>query len=127
MRLLIATPRAFPYMGGVENHVYQVSRRLAQAGVSVTIVSTDTDGHLPKTETIDGVNMIRVRSHPRRSDWYFSPEVYRVARNGDAQGRKWDLVHIQNYLTFTSPLAMAGARARGCAVCRHLSRRWAPL
>ena len=47
MRLLIATPRAFPYMGGVENHVYQVSRRLAQAGLSVTVVSTDPDGKLP--------------------------------------------------------------------------------
>ncbi len=104
-------------MGGVENHVYQVSRRLAQAGVSVTVVSTDTGdtalGKLPKTETIDGVNLIRVRSYPSRSDWYFSPEVYRVARNGDADGRKWDLVHIQNYLTFTSPLAMAGALRAG--------------
>ena len=100
-------------MGGVENHVYQVSRRLAQAGVSVTVVSTDTAGNLPKTEMIDGVNLIRVRSYPRRSDWYFSPEVYRVARNGDAQGRQWDLVHIQNYLTFTSPMAMAGALRAG--------------
>lgn len=100
-------------MGGVENHVYQVSRRLAKAGVSVTVVSTDTDGKLPKTETVDGVNFIRVRSYPQHSDWYFSPGVYDVARKGDAQGRKWDLVHIQNYLTFTSPLAMAGALRAG--------------
>ncbi len=31
LRVLMVAARYFPYMGGVETHVYEVGRRLAQA------------------------------------------------------------------------------------------------
>ncbi|MBE3558221.1 MAG: hypothetical protein IMW89_03230 [Ktedonobacteraceae bacterium] len=40
LRLLMVTPRYFPYMGGIETHVYEVGRRLAAAGVHVTLLTT---------------------------------------------------------------------------------------
>ena len=39
LRLLMVTPRYFPYVGGVETHVYEVARRLADVGVEVTVLT----------------------------------------------------------------------------------------
>lgn len=109
LRVLIATPRAFPFMGGVENHVYQVATRMARSGIDVTVVSGDTSGDLPKVECVEGVTMRRVPVWPRGGDFYFSPDFYRVIKAGHPDGAPWDLVHIQNYLTFCAPVAMLGA------------------
>ena len=105
LRVLQVTARYHPYMGGVENHVYQVSRRLAQAGVDVTVLTTDPAGQLPTREESDGVHIHRVRAWPADRDYYFAPDIYRVIRHGD-----WDLIHVQCYHTLVPPVAMLAAR-----------------
>ena len=108
LRVLMVTPRYFPYMGGVENHVHQVARRLTQQGVDVTVLTTDPSGQLPVSEQVEGIQVQRVRAWPANRDYYFAPDVYRVIRQG-----KWDIVHVQSYHTFVPPLAMLAAlRAR---------------
>lgn len=92
-------------MGGVENHVQQISTRLAHAGVQVTIVTCDPYGNLPERESIDEVEVRRVRSYPKGSDLYFAPAIWRVVREGT-----WDIVHCENYLSLVAPLAMLAAR-----------------
>ena len=110
LRILMATPRCFPYMGGVENHVYQVSRRLAKLGAQVTVVSMDNGGQLPAHEQADGVMLRRLRFYPTNSDLYFSPELYRFIQSNSEQ---WDVLHVQNYLSLVAPVAMlAAARAK---------------
>jgi glycosyltransferase involved in cell wall biosynthesis len=104
LRVLQVTPRYFPYMGGVESHVYQVSRRMARAGVQVTVLTTDPSGKLPAREQIESVQVRRVRAWPADRDYYFAPGIYRVIRDGD-----WDLVHVQGYHTLVPPLAMLAA------------------
>lgn len=106
VRILMVTPRFFPYTGGVEMHVAAVASRLAAKGHSVTVLSTDVSGELPARETWQGVRIERERAWPRGRDYYFSPGVYRRVRNGG-----WDLVHVQSYHTFVAPLAMAAARS----------------
>jgi glycosyltransferase involved in cell wall biosynthesis len=101
----MVTPRYFPEMGGVENHVYQVSSRLVQAGVDVTVLTTDREGNLPPEEQNHGVHIRRVRAWPTRRDYYFAPEMVRTIQHG-----KWDVVHIQSYHTLVAPLAMLAAR-----------------
>ena len=91
-------------MGGVENHVQQISTRLARAGVHVTIVTCDPRGNLLQRESIDGVDVRRVRSYPRGKDFYFAPGIWRVVREGT-----WDVVHCENYLSLVAPLAMLAA------------------
>ena len=54
LRVLMVTPRFFPFMGGVENHVYEVARRLARQNVDITVLTTDTSGQLPTDELADG-------------------------------------------------------------------------
>ena len=104
LRLLFVAARYFPYIGGVETHVYEVARRLVHAGVEVTVLSTDVSGQLPTTEEVEGVLIRRVRAWPRNKDYYFAPDIYRVISQGT-----WDLLHCQGYHTLVPPLAMLAA------------------
>lgn len=105
LRLLMVAFRYLPFMGGVETHVDQVTRRLAVRGVDVTILTTDPSGTLPRSEDVDGVHVKRVRAWPADRDYYFAPRIYSEVAAGD-----WDVVHIQAYHTFVGPLAMIAAR-----------------
>ena len=105
LRVLQVTARYLPYIGGVENHVYQVSKRLVQNGVEVTVLTTDPENKLPAYETREGVKILRVRAWPAKKDFYFAPEIFPKIMQ-----RKWDLVHIQGYHTLVPPLAMLAAR-----------------
>jgi glycosyltransferase involved in cell wall biosynthesis len=107
LRLLVATPRYLPDVGGVERHVHEVARRLVTAGVAVTIVTTDRGTRLPARDRVDGIDVRRVRARPARSDYCFAPEVYSVVREG-----RWDVVHVQSYHTFVAPLALLAAAQR---------------
>ncbi|MCB0127658.1 MAG: glycosyltransferase family 4 protein, partial [Caldilineaceae bacterium] len=106
LRVLMVTPFYFPSMGGVENHVYQVARRLAHANVDITVLTTDRSGTLPANEQIAGVNIIRVPAAPANRDYYFAPGIARVIAQ-----KQWDIVHMQCYHTLVAPIAMAAAWA----------------
>src|SRR5689334_8730987 len=77
LRVLMVTPRYFPLTGGVESHVYEVSRRMAALGTAVTILTTDRTGRLPAQEIHDGVEVRRVRAWPAQADYYFAPDLLR--------------------------------------------------
>jgi glycosyltransferase involved in cell wall biosynthesis len=104
LRVLLVAARYFPYMGGVETHVYEVGRRLARVSVEVTILTTDVSGRLPAVEEVDGMQIRRVRAWPANKDYYFAPGIYRVITRG-----RWDLVHCQGYHNLVPPLAMLAA------------------
>lgn len=106
-RVLLVTPRYFPFTGGIETHVYEVGRRLAAAGLEVTILTTDPTGRLARREAAHGVQITRVAAWPAREDFYFAPGIYRIIAAGD-----WDLIHCQGCHTFVPPLAMLAARRR---------------
>ncbi|HEX6608664.1 MAG TPA: glycosyltransferase, partial [Chloroflexia bacterium] len=105
LRVLQVTARYFPYMGGVETHVYEVSRRLAASGVDVTVLTSDPTDRLPAQEEVDGVQIRRVRAWPAERDYYFAPGIYSQIRSGS-----WDVVHVQCYHTLVTPLALLAAR-----------------
>jgi glycosyltransferase involved in cell wall biosynthesis len=105
LRVLMVTPRFFPEMGGVENHVFQVAGRLARAGVQITVLTTDREGKLPPCEQVNGVLVRRARAWPAQRDYYLAPEIYQYI-----QQYEWDLIHIQSYHTLVAPLAMYAAR-----------------
>lgn len=103
-RVLLVTARYPPHLGGIETHVFEVARRLACAGVGVTVLTTDVTGGLPTEEECEGVQVKRVRAWPANRDYYFAPGVYRAIRDGD-----WDVVHCQGCHTLVAPLAMLAA------------------
>lgn len=104
LRILQVAQRYFPYMGGVETHVYEVGRRLAREGVAVTVLTTDTGGRLAVAEELDNVQIRRVPAYPAERDYYFAPGIYRAITGGD-----WDVIHIQGIHTLFAPLAMLAA------------------
>ncbi len=104
LRLLIATPRFFPLSGGVENHVYQVGGRLAAQGMNVTVLTADPSGHLPSSETVNGMQVLRAKTWPKNRDYAFAPEMYRLIVSG-----RWDVLHVQSYHTFVPFFAMSAA------------------
>lgn len=107
-RLLEVTPRFYPHMGGIETHVYEVSRRFAQTGIDVTVLTTDPGGELQPEEYVEGVRVLRVRAYPADRDYYYAPAMAQIIRNGS-----WDLVHCQGYHTLVPPLAMWTALRAG--------------
>jgi glycogen synthase len=94
-----------PFTGGTELHVHEVARRLAAGGATVRVLTTDPSGSLPRRESSDGVELVRVPAWPRKRDYYFAPGVVEQIRPG-----AWDIVHVQGYQTLVAPLAMIASR-----------------
>lgn len=108
LRILLVTARYAPLVGGTETHVREVSRRMAERGHEVAVLTTDTQGTLPPHEVEHNVVIRRVRAYPRGGDLYIAPDLLRVISQG-----RWDIVHCQGYSTGVAPLAMFAAhRAR---------------
>ena len=105
MRVLMATPRFLPEIGGVERHVERVGERLAGLGCQVTVLTTGLERGLPPEERIGSIDVRRVRAWPRERGLYAAPGIYAEIGRGE-----WDIVHVQSYHTFVAPLAMLAAR-----------------
>ena len=112
LKILMVAARFPPFVGGIETHVREVGCRLVQAGHAVTILTADPQGTLPPSETILGMEVVRVRSRPSGRDWCFAPDILRFVERTSRQGR-WDIVHVQGYHTFSAPFAMLGALRGG--------------
>ncbi len=104
LRVLLVAARYIPYVGGLETHVYEVGRRLAGAGVDVTVLTTDVSGALPTLEEFEGKQIRRVRAWPANRDYYFAPGIYSAITQG-----QWDIIHCQGYHNLVPPLAMLAA------------------
>jgi glycosyltransferase involved in cell wall biosynthesis len=103
----MVTARFPPFMGGVETHTYEVSRRLAAMGVDVLVLTTDPTGKLPRREEVEGVAVRRVTAWPAHSDLHFAPGLARDIHPGPHT-----IVHCQGYHTLVAPLSMAAAAMR---------------
>ncbi|MDQ2715665.1 MAG: glycosyltransferase family 4 protein [Chloroflexota bacterium] len=107
LRILMVTPRYFPYMGGIETHVHEVGRRLARHGADITLLTTMPYGFPTlshKRDNVEGMRILRVRAWPRQRDYYFAPEIYTMIARG-----RWDLIHCQGCHTCVPPLALLAA------------------
>ena len=109
LHILMVTARYFPIMGGIETHVYEVSRRLAASNnIDVTLLTTvlhPLAPQSPEEEYRDGMRIIRVQAWPAERDYRISPAIYSTIRD-----HQWDLIHCQGCHTFVPPLAMLAAR-----------------
>jgi glycogen synthase len=101
LRILMVSARYFPFVGGIESHVHEVGRRMAERGHAVTVLTADPSGELPDTETAEGMRIIRVGAWLTGTDYCLAPGLATQLLKGD-----WDIVHVQGYHTFSAPLAM---------------------
>jgi len=105
MKILQVCPRYHPDIGGVEEHVKNISERLARR-YDVTVFTTDPTGKLQKKEIINGVEIRRFKSWAPSESYYFSGELKEcLMKNSES----FDIVHAHSYHAFP---ALYAARAK---------------
>lgn len=105
MKVLFVAHRYYPYIGGTETYVRELALRMNGSDVSVTILTTDPTGLLPRTDYVDGIEVRRVQSWPKNRDYYFAPGLAQAIRE-----EKWDVLHCPTIHTLVPPIAMYTAR-----------------
>jgi glycosyltransferase involved in cell wall biosynthesis len=97
-------------MGGDVNVCKNLSKKLDEAGYSITILTTD---YKIKSEDIvidsGSIEVVLLKSRLRLGLFFFTPDIFKwIRRNLD----KYDLVHLQNYRSFQSAMISSGCEKR---------------
>lgn len=115
VRILQVCPKYQPSVGGIEEHVKNVSERLAKEH-EVTVFACDPSGKLPRQEGINGVLVERFRSFCPSNAYYISPGM--AKRLGQSE---FDVVHGHSFHAL--PLYFAtNAKAKSFIVTPHYHR-----
>jgi len=94
MRILQVCPRYYPAIGGVEEHVRNISERLARNN-AVTVFACNPSGKLPRKEEVNHVLIRRFKSFSPSDAYYISFEMLKRLRKSD-----FDIVHGHSYHAF---------------------------
>jgi glycosyltransferase involved in cell wall biosynthesis len=116
MKICLANALFYPFSGGVEKHMYELSRELARQNVDVTVVTARTDGS-PAYEELDGVKVYRVPCLSFRVPGLYPPPliisplfIWYLKRLDDEHG--FDIIHLQNRFFPDFDMAAIYARLR---------------
>ena len=98
MRILQVCPRYYPDIGGVEEHVRNITERLAKE-CDIHVYTTDPSRNLPKHEVVNGVQISRFPSWAPGEAYFFSSALRKQLKldSGD-----FDIVHTHCYSAFPS-------------------------
>jgi glycosyltransferase involved in cell wall biosynthesis len=106
MKILQVCPRYYPSIGGVEEHVRNISERLVEK-YDLTVFTTDPSGKLLKEEIVNGVKVKRFKSWAPSESYYFSNDLKdELSRVSGC----FDIVHAHSYHAFPS---LYSVRAKG--------------
>jgi glycosyltransferase involved in cell wall biosynthesis len=98
LKIVQVCPRFLPYIGGIETHVHEISKRLAKKN-EVYIYTTDPSGKLPKEEMMNNIKIMRFKSFAPNEAYYFSPKLYFALRKV-----RCDILHMHSSNALTSLL-----------------------
>ena len=107
MRILQVCQRYYPYIGGLETHVRQISERLSRKGFEVEVLTTDPSGRLPSDEMVNGLRIMRFKSWAPNEAYYCSREFKRCLAKIASD---YDVVHSHGYSAFP---ALYAAQTKG--------------
>ena len=78
MKVVVVTPFFYPAIGGMEKHIYELSRRLIKNyGLEITVITSNHDEKKYKEELIEGIKIYRlpywfkIFNTPINPIWYF--------------------------------------------------------
>jgi len=91
MRILQVCPVYYPHIGGTEDHVKNISERLAKKH-DVTVFTTDPSGKLRKEEVVNGVQIRRFKVFAPGGAYYFSLSMLRALKTSE-----FDIVHGHDF------------------------------
>jgi glycosyltransferase involved in cell wall biosynthesis len=89
------SPSFHPKIGGVEKHVKRVAEELTKLGEKVTVVTVDPGGVDAESETLNGVQILRIPSNRRKHIWKWLCKRRKLISEADA-------IHCHDYVTFYS-------------------------
>ncbi|MDI6896449.1 glycosyltransferase family 4 protein [Methanocella conradii] len=100
MKICLVNALFHPFSGGVEKHMYELSRELARQNVDVTVLTARTDG-APAYEELEGVRVYRVPCVSVKVPGLYPPPLvispllpWYLKRLDDEHG--FDIIHLQN-------------------------------
>jgi len=106
MKVLQVCPKYYPAIGGVEQHVRNISERMSREH-EVTVFATDPSGEFPKEETINGVLVRRFKSFSPSDAYHVSFDMLRELRRSE-----FDIVHGHSYHAFPLFFSRYGKKKR---------------
>jgi glycosyltransferase involved in cell wall biosynthesis len=97
----------FPFHGGVERHVLDLSIALTEHGAKVTVLATNPGNRLKNYDCLNGIEVRRFRSWNPNESYYFAPELYTFLASITSSRT---VVHAHNYQAL--PVVMAALAKR---------------
>ena len=94
MKIAQVCHRFHPSIGGIETHVFEVSKRLVARGIEVDIITTEK---LPVDHVLMdklGLNVIQFQSVSPENAVFFSLDLYNYMKRSSGS---YDVVHAHNY------------------------------
>jgi len=112
MHIIQVTPRFPPAIGGVEEHVYQISLELLKRGHNVTVItSNEVDGKIYplQMEVMQGIHVYRLPLFMPKllRELWFIPDIRRIFRR-----LRGDVVHAHGYRCLSSCIAVYLAHSK---------------
>lgn len=108
MKIAQVCPRYYPYIGGIETTVEEVSERLVRKGINVEILTQDPLNRYQAVESINGVTVRRFKTGTLGLDFPWINEALRQYLRENAS--KYDLIHAHSYHAFP---AFYAAKTKG--------------
>ncbi|HIH96863.1 MAG TPA: glycosyltransferase family 4 protein [Thermoplasmata archaeon] len=99
MKIAQVCHRYYPNRGGVENHVKEISERLAKK-FHVEVITADLSSNNKQITELKGVRIKRFRSIAPNNAYFFSPQILFYLRKRD-----FDVIHAHNYHAFPALFA----------------------
>ncbi len=115
MKILQVCPTYYPSLGGVEEHVRNISERLA-ANHEVTVATTDPTGKLPENEIINAVNILRFKSWAPNEAYFYSGDLKKYLKVHSAD---FNVVHAHNYHAFPALYAAQAKKKSNLFITSH--------
>jgi len=106
MKVLQVCPKYYPAIGGVEQHVRNISERMSREH-EVTVFTCDPSGRLAKEEKINGVLVRRFKSFSPNDAYHVSLDMLRELRRSE-----FDIVHGHSYHAFPLFFSRYGKKKR---------------
>lgn len=90
MKIVFLARRFYPDVGGVEKHVYEISRRLFEKGNEVIVITES----LGREDEIDGIKIIRINN--KREDWFKKFYIWKWMLKNISLFYSADIIHIHD-------------------------------
>lgn len=98
LNILFIADSFYPHTGGVEKHVFELSKKLIENGNKVTVITYKKDVSDTETEIVSGIKVFRLsKTNSKYSN--YAGLLFQIYSKGILKG-SYDIVHYHDYSAF---------------------------